>query len=407
MSADSILAEIPEHQRHLLDHWEALDARQRERLASQIRAVDFDLMSSLFAGQDKPTDWHALAAKAESPPAFRLRDSTNRFTATEAIEAGSAAIAAGKMGVILVAGGQGSRLGFDHPKGMYPIGPLSQRTLLQMHVEQTLAIARRFNVSIPLYLMTSPVTHDETVAFLEENDRFGYPETDFRIFCQGTMPAVDDQTGKLLLAAPDQLFLSPDGHGGTLAALAGHGCLDDIERRGVEQLFYFQVDNPLVEICQAEFVGYHILSDSELATQVIAKQDPLEKVGNVVLIDDAMTVIEYSDLPVECARRRDDDGNLVCWAGNIAVHVFSSSFLRRNADHSGSLPFHRAHKAVPFVNADGSITKPETPNAIKFEKFIFDLLPLAKNPIVVEIDAADVFAPLKMRLARSRTTPKR
>ena len=155
-----------------------------------------------------------------------------------------------------VAGGQGSRLGFDHPKGMYPIGPVSGASLLQIHFEKALAAARRYGAAVPIYMMTSPVTHDEQVAFLDEHNRFGLPADDVVLFCQGTMPAVDAATGKLLLAAKDSLFLSPDGHGGTVAALAASGAIEHMRRRGIEHLFYLQVDNPLTPIGDA---GVHRL----------------------------------------------------------------------------------------------------------------------------------------------------
>ncbi len=177
-------------------------------------------MQRLHGGAEDEHDWQAIAARAESPPAFRLDGTGNRFRCTEAMARAEQALREGQLGVILVAGGQGTRLGFPHPKGMFPIGPLSQRTLFQMHVEQLRAVARRYATRIPLYLMTSPATHDETVAFFEQNARFGLGD-DLRIFCQGTMPAVDAESGRLLLAARDEVFLSPDGHGGTLAASTG------------------------------------------------------------------------------------------------------------------------------------------------------------------------------------------
>ena len=172
------------------------------------------------------------------------------------------------------------------------------------------------------------------------------PAADVKVFCQGTMPAVDATTGELLLAGPGQLFLSPDGHGGTLKALAKEGCLADIASRGIEHLYYFQVDNPLVDICDPELVGYHLLSKSELSTQVVAKSDPMDKVGNVATVDGGMMIIEYSDLPAEHAGRTDADGKPIFWAGNIAVHVFATDFLNRMSSESDSLPFHRASKKV-------------------------------------------------------------
>jgi len=247
-------------QQHLLAFWDRLDDDRRRSLARQIGQIDFGLIARLYQERDRQGDVRSLADRTGPPPAFRLDTSGNRFTPRQARDRGEEALAAGRLGAILVAGGQGTRLGFGHPKGMFPIGPVSGRSLFQIHVEKLLAAGRRYGVRIPLYLMTSPATHDETVEFFTRHDRFGLAEEDLTIFCQGTMPAVDAATGKVLLAAEDRLAVSPDGHGGMLAALAGSGALDDIRRRGISQLFHFQVDNPLVDVCAAEFVGYHLLA---------------------------------------------------------------------------------------------------------------------------------------------------
>ena len=191
----------------------------------------------------------------------------------------------------------------------------------------------------------------ETVAFFAAQERFGLPADDLFVFCQGTMPAVDAQTGRVLLEAPGRIAASPDGHGGTLAALGRSGALDDIERRGIGHLFYLQVDNPLVDICGREFVGYHLLAGSEFSTQVIAKRDPLDRVGNVVQVDGRLMVIEYSDLPDDAARRRNPDGSLAIWAGSIAVHVMDVALLRRLAGTADALPFHIAQKKVSAIDA--------------------------------------------------------
>lgn len=191
------------------------------------------------------------------------------------------------------------------------------------------------------------------------------------------------------------MFLSPDGHGGMLAALESSGCLDQVHHRGIKYLFYGQIDNPLVQLCDPATIGYHILGKSEMTTQVVRKNDPLQRVGNVASIDDKMNIIEYSDLPDDIAAETGDDGTLRLWAGNIAVHVFDVAFLDRMASQSDSLPFHIARKKVAFVDSNGNKVDPENANAIKFEKFIFDLLPHAENAIVVEINPADGFAAVK------------
>lgn len=436
----------PWGQAHVLAYWEYLDAAGKRRLAEQIAEVDLSLIHRLFGQLDQQPDARALAQRARPPRAIRLADrqttaarpsgenpASSPRAATvaptpeadpgpapeapavpspaDARAAGEAALCAGRVGALLVAGGQGTRLGFDRPKGMYPIGPVSRRSLFQIHVETLLARARRHGAAVPLYVMTSPATHEATVDFFARHDRFGLAAEDLRFFCQGTMPAVEAESGKLVLAEPDALALSPDGHGGVVAALGRAGLLDEMARRGIELLFYFQVDNPLVAVADPEFLGYHLLARSEMTTQVIAKRDPLEKVGNAVEIDERLTIIEYSDLPEEVARARSPDGSLRIWAGSIGVHAIDVAFLRRMADRADALPFHAARKRVECVDASGTRfppprINPTEPNAIKFERFVFDLIPQAAGALVVEIDPAEGFAPLKDAPGRGDNTPE-
>jgi UDP-N-acetylglucosamine/UDP-N-acetylgalactosamine diphosphorylase len=219
------------------------------------------------------------------------------------------------------------------------------------------------------------------------------------------MPAVEASSGKILMSSKSEIALSPDGHGGLLAALNKHGLLDQAARQGIDYFFYAQVDNPLVPVADAELLGYHILACSEMTTQVVQKRFALEKVGNVVAIDGKVQIIEYSDLPAQYAEQTLPDGSLKLWAGNIAVHVFDVRFLRRVSQHADALPFHRAKKPVPHVASDGKWIQPSEANAIKFERFIFDLLPLAEQAIVVEGDAREVFAPVKNANGAATDTP--
>jgi len=406
MKEELLAALAPYGQQHLLAFWDALDERQRDALARQIGQIDLALIARLYRRKDDHGDLRRLAERAQSPPAFRLDSAGNRFTPQQARDCGGQTLAAGQIGVLLVAGGQGTRLRFDHPKGMYPIGPVSRRSLFQILVEKILAVGHRYGVHIPLYLMTSPATHEETVEFFAQHGRFGLAEDDLCIFCQGTMPAVDAATGRILLERPDCVAVSPDGHGGTLAALARGGTLARMRQRGIRHLFYLQVDNPLVDVCAAEFVGYHLLSGSEMTTQVIAKRDPLERVGNVVQVDGRLRVIEYSDLPDELAERRKADGSLAIWAGSIAVHALDVAFLERIAAMADALPFHYARKKVPYVDAAGQRIEPAEANAIKFERFIFDLIPAAAQAAVVEVDPVEGFAPLKNGSGAAQDTPE-
>jgi UDP-N-acetylglucosamine/UDP-N-acetylgalactosamine diphosphorylase len=313
-------------------------------------------------------------------------------------EYGEAMLSAGQVAVVVVAGGQGTRLGFEGPKGTFPIGPVSAASLFQIHCEKILALARRHGRPIPLYIMTSPDNHEITSRYFAEHENFGLERV--RLFVQGEMPAVDKAKGKILLAEKGHIALSPDGHGGTLAALAAPGdggepsCLDEMREQGIRTIFYFQVDNPLVHIADPAFLGLHKKANAEVSFKVVEKVQPDEKVGVVVDVGGRPTVIEYSDLPKELAERREADGSLELWAGSIAIHVFERSFIERIVSRA-ELPFHRAVKKVKFVDETGKLIDPETPNAVKFETFIFDALPLAERYAVVECDRAIEFEPLK------------
>ncbi len=391
-------------QSHLVGFWYDLAPAEQLKLFKQIEQLDLSQLQRLVAGMHAEQVWSELATKAQPPTAIRLKQDTP-FTRAEAIAVGEQALRDGKVAMVLVAGGQGTRLGFDLPKGMYPLGPVSNRTLFQIHFEKVLALGNYFGSTIPLFVMTSPATHEPSVAFLQQHQRFGIAEEDLKIFCQGTMPAVDSATGKIILSAKGELFTAPDGHGGTVAALHQHGCLQAMKQRGIEHVFYCQVDNPLVQICDPLTIGYHVLSESEMTTQACPKRHAEQKVGNIVEIDSKVQIIEYSDLPNHIAAQRDSTGALKLWAGNIAVHVFDLEFLCRAVDHAAALPFHRACKKVPYISDDGEVVEPEHANAIKFERFIFDLLPMARNALVVEVDPANSFAPVKNALDAESDTP--
>lgn len=346
-----------------------------------------------------------MAARAEPPPAVRHdqpRDSAARRTARAL---GEEALSEGRIGAILVAGGQGTRLGFAHPKGMFPVGPLSQSSLFQIHFERLRAVARRFRSPIPLYLMTSPATHQETIRYLDDNQRFGYAQEDLVVFCQGVMPAVDAGTGQVLLESPGQIAFSPDGHGGVVAALQNSGALKDMQRRGVQQLFYFQVDNPLAPVCDPEVIGHHIHSGAQISTLAVAKDSPQDRLGNIVRVDGRVRIIEYINMPEEAARRKADDGGLLFWAGNTGVHVFDMGFLKEMAESDTSLPFHASRKRVPFVDHQAKRMEPDEPNALKFERFVFDLMPAARESMIIEVDRHATFAPLKNADDQPRDTP--
>ncbi len=390
---------------HLLGFWNELSEDERRHLANQIQSIDFQELAHLFEGTEEAIDWAELARQAVPPDAVRLQDANPKFSKAEALECGERALRDGKVGMILVAGGQGTRLGFDLPKGMFGIGPISNRSLFAMHADSLRGAMRRYTVSIPLYVMTSPATDVPTREYFRSHHHLGIKEEELVVFCQGTMPAIDASTGKVLMESKSSIALSPDGHGGIVAALDRQGIMESAAERGIEHFFYAQVDNPLVRACDPLLIGYHVLAKSQMTTQVVKKRFGEEKVGNVVSINGRTHIIEYSDLPADAANRTNAKGELSLWAGNIAVHVMALDFLAISAKNGVGLPFHRAKKAVSFLNERGVVEKALHPNAIKFERFVFDLLPLADRTIVVEGDAADVFAPVKNAEGAPTDTP--
>ena len=391
-------------QEHLLAHWDSLSLTCQDQLAKQIRAIDFGLLATLRQTNDQPRKTSSSVTSAVAPPAVPVElCGTTRSQELRAL--GNQTLESGKLGMILVAGGQGTRLGFGHAKGLFPIGPISDRPLFQVLIDHLIAIRNRYQTAIPLFVMTSPATHEETAKFLAAHDRFGLPEDDLFLFCQGTMPVLDARTGQILLEQRGRLCLSPDGHGGILEAFARTGCLAEAEHRGIEHLFYAQIDNPLVQVCDPWLIGCHLQANSEMTTQVIRKEDALERVGNVVSIGGRLQIIEYSDLSADSAHQTVPDGTLKLWAGNIGVHIFQRQFLERMAASNNGLQFHQALKQTAYCDRQGRHVTPAQPNSIKFEKFIFDLLPAAQNAIVVEASRNTSFAPVKNADGERKDTP--
>lgn len=393
-------------QPQLLAFWEQLDAAGRDRLEAQLRGLDWKQIAACqrLAASRRTTAAVAppLDLSTARTPTCHPLDSGEQAV----IEAGREALAAGSVGVILMAGGQGTRLGFDGPKGTFPIGPVSGATLFELLLGPLKAVERRYGRRVPLAILTSAATDAATREFLDQHEFCGLAPEQVLLFQQGTLPAVDATTGQLLLDAPDHVAVAPDGHGGMLAALAGSGGLHWFARQGVETVVSFQVDNPLARPLDPEFIGRHRLTNASFSTQVVLKTDPAERVGVVVEQDGVTRVVEYSDLPDDLAAERLPNGQLRFHAGSIAIHAFDRSFLERAATTTDSLPLHLAHKKVPFIGADGRLIEPESPNAFKFEQFIFDLMPLAERVTVAEVAAAEGFAPLKNPSGAASDSPE-
>ncbi|HYO08259.1 MAG TPA: UDPGP type 1 family protein [Tepidisphaeraceae bacterium] len=383
-------------QQQVLRFHDQLDERGKERLRKQLLALDLGEIDELAEKHVRHKSPIPLPARIEPVKTYpRTAGPGQEQLYADAERRGHELLRQGKVAAFLVAGGQGTRLGYNGPKGEFPVTPIKNKPLFQVFAEQLLAWGRDAGRPVPWYVMTSDANDAQTRAFFQQNNHFGLDPADVFFFQQGMMPAFDMQ-GRMLLAERDSLALSPDGHGGSLRALARSGALADMKRRGVEHLSYFQVDNPLVHTIDPLFLGLHDLTGSEMSSKTIPKAGPLEKVGNFAIGDGVLQVIEYSDLPESLAKQTNADGGLTFNAGSIAIHALRASFIDRlTAGGRLELPWHRAEKKVPYVDDAGNAVKPDKPNAVKLEQFVFDAIPLAQNAIVYETDRAEEFSPVK------------
>jgi UDP-N-acetylglucosamine/UDP-N-acetylgalactosamine diphosphorylase len=383
-------------QASVLRFYDTLNETGRKKLLGQLESLDWAGMADLIETQVKRKAALPLPKDIEPVQAYpRTPDAARRKLYEDAKDRGHELLREGKVAAFLVAGGQGTRLGFDGPKGEYPVTPIKSKPLFQVFAEQLLAHSRDSGRTIPWYIMTSDINDGPTRAFFKNNAFFGYDPSAVFFFPQGMMPAFS-MTGDILLGEKDSLALSPDGHGGSLRAIDRSGALADMRQRGIEHLSYFQVDNPLVHCIDPLFIGLHDLTGSEMSSKTIPKANALEKVGNFVVGDGKLQVIEYSDLPESLAVQTNPDGSLRFNAGSIAIHTLRVSFIERlNKGGKLDLPWHRAEKKVPYVDAQGNAVKPDKPNAVKLEQFVFDAIPLAKNAIVYTTDRAEEFSPVK------------
>ncbi len=382
-------------QGHLFRFFDSLSPAGRENLLRQVVSLDFDMVGRLAGEFMRGANPAEPAEEIEEADIIRLpRTEEDMQRDRKARAVGEEALRAGRAAVFLVAGGQGTRLGFDGPKGEFEIGPVTKRSLFRIHAEKIAAIRRRYRCALPWGIMTSEANDARTRKYFENNGFFGLPADSVRFCVQESLPAVDFH-GRIVLDAPDHIHMSPNGHGGSLKAMYASGILEWFASLGADTIYYFQVDNVLLRIADPTFIGHHILGGADMSLKVLAKKDPYEKVGVYALKGGKPAVIEYSDLPAKLAEARNPDGSLKYWAGSIAIHLLDASFVRRLNESGFALPYHKAEKAVPFVDDTGRTVKPREKNALKFETFVFDALPLARRVICVETRRWDDFSPVK------------
>lgn len=388
---DDLIANIYTHQQnHVFAYWETLSDAEKKQLLDQLSTVDFNELNNLFqktsipeliSSDYSPAPYTRLPQTAKEVEEYRLAEKT-----------GIEFIKQGKVAAFIVAGGQGSRLGYEGPKGKYPIGPVSKKSLFQIHAEKILAYSQKYDISIPWLIMTSEANYTETEEFIRENQYFGLQPKDVIIFKQKMLPSMDTN-GKLILSSKCEIFRNPDGHGGSLTALQESGALTEMKRRGIEIISYFQVDNPLIKIIDPLFIGFHLLNKADISSKALLKAYAEEKIGVFVkFANNRIGVVEYSDLPKEKMELKDSNDELSYAAGSIAIHLFNVSTIDNfTSGKNESLPFHVAKKKIKaYVNH----TYTEI-DGFKFEKFVFDALPMTSKNFIMETTREEEFAPVK------------
>lgn len=377
------------NQEQVLRFYEKLNPAEKTSLDEQISKLDIASIQRMGKILCEKGNAPETKEKPIPAPVEELNDPLAKISAKAR---GAEELRLGRVAVVLVAGGQGSRLGFDGPKGAYKIGPVSDQPLFYFHARKILALSKRYNASVPFYIMTSETNDAATRECFKQNAYFGLNPKDVFFFCQGMWPALD-ANGKIILDTPSHIFMSPDGHGGILSALKNSGATNDMENRGITTVFYFQVDNPMVAIADPEFIGLHLQKKADISVKVCAKRDPYEGLGMVVCRQGKYEMVEYTELSDEEKCRTTPSGDLYYKFGSVAIHIFDFKFLVKEAD--AALPLHLAHKKIAYCLDDGSIVKPGEPNGYKFEKFVFDVLPDAENVLNLAFDRSNEFSPVK------------
>jgi UDP-N-acetylglucosamine/UDP-N-acetylgalactosamine diphosphorylase len=377
-------------QAHIYRWWPELSADEQLALQSQAGSIDYDVLEAAIQGYLKgdKADFSRLV------PARSVELDDRSSARAEAV--GKQAIRNSKVCSLVLAGGLGTRLGFGLPKGLYPIGPVTGKSLFQWFAEKIKFICQWAGAPglMPWAILTSEATHAETVSFLRYNDFFGLPEEGVHFFQQGMLPAVDLQ-GKLIMDSKWHICENPDGHGGIVSSLGKNGLLEHLTRLGIEQIFIHNVDNCQVKICDPVFLGHHLLTDADFSCKSVRKRAADETLATIARENGRLKLIEYSDIPEEAANLRDDQGRLVFENGSINTFFMRVDFFQRLVREHSKFPLHATLKMVDSMDHSGSLLQPQAPNAIRFEKKIFDALQYTDKASLMSANRAEEFSPLK------------
>ncbi|MCR4674781.1 MAG: UDPGP type 1 family protein [Lachnospiraceae bacterium] len=385
MTKEEAVLLLKEHnQEHVLKYFDTLSEIEQKDLLCQIKAVDWEMIETAKSEDNQ--------SRGEITPLGAVEIKEIEERREEFVEEGLKAIREGKVGAILLAGGMGTRLGFDQPKGTYSIGETRDLSIFECLINNLLKVTDMAQAYVPLYVMTSEKNHEATVKFFEEKNYFGYPEEDVHFFIQDMAPAVD-YDGKLLLEEKGRLATSPNGNGGWFTSLHKSGLLDDVHNRGVEWLNIFAVDNVLQQIADPAFIGATILSGKESGSKVVRKAEPQERVGVLCAENGRPSIVEYYEMTDEMANLRDEDGELTYRFGVILNYLFRVDRLEEiMANH---MHVHVVEKKIPYINEEGELVKPEEPNGYKFETLILDMINMMDSNLPYEVVREKEFAPVK------------
>ena len=370
-------------QEHVLRFYDELDENGQRSLLKQVEEIDFEMLGAIGAKQQ---------GKGKISPLGAVEIDEINERKEEFVEEGLKAIREGKVGAILLAGGMGTRLGFDQPKGTFDIGKTRHLYIFECLINNLLEVCDMAGCFVPLYIMTSEKNHEATYEFFEEHNYFGYPAEDVHFFMQDMAPAVD-YNGKLLLEEKGRLATSPNGNGGWFSSLHKSGLLDDIHARGVEWLNIFAVDNVLQKIADPAFIGATLLSGKESGSKVVRKVAPEERVGVMCQEDGKPSIVEYYEMTEEMGTQRDEQGELLYRFGVILNYLFRVDLLEEIM--LNRMNVHVVEKKIPYIDERGNFIKPEKPNGYKFETLILDMIHMLDSNLVYEVVREKEFAPIK------------
>ncbi len=371
-------------QEHVLAFYDELDGAQKEALLDQIEETDFSVLSRL---SDKTDGKRGVFA-----PLAAMQISRIEQRRSELYEAGVLAIRAGKTAALLLAGGMGTRLGFDHPKGMYNVGVTKELYIFECIVNNLLDTVNETGTWIRLFIMTSEKNHEDTVSFFKEKNYFGY-KADMVTFFKQKMAPCCDLDGRLFMEAKDRISTSPNGNAGWYSSMVRDG-LDAILRdEGIEWIDVFAVDNVLQRICDPCFVGATVLADVSVGAKVVRKAAPDEKVGVMCTEDGRPSIVEYYELSQEMMDAKDENGDPAYNYGVILNYLFRTSELEKVTDDK--MPLHVVKKKIPHITKTGEPVSPAEPNGYKFEQLVLDMIHQLSTCLPYEVVREKEFAPIK------------